>query len=149
MTSGAGRAARVRALGADEVIDRTRERIAARVLTLTGRRGANVVFEHVGEATWEESVRAAAFGGRIVTCGATTGAQARTDLRYVFSRQLSILGVTLGTRSELERVFALVAGGSLRPVIDRVLPLEDCRLAHEILERGEAFGKVVLRPDVA
>lgn len=149
VTSGAGRAARVRALGADEVIDRTRERIAARVLTLTGRRGANVVFEHVGEATWEESVRAAAFGGRIVTCGATTGAQARTDLRYVFSRQLSILGVTLGTRSELERVFALVAGGSLRPVIDRVLPLEDCRLAHEILERGEAFGKVVLRPDVA
>lgn len=144
VTSGDVRAARARALGADEVIDRTRERIAARVLALTGRRGANVVFEHVGTATWEESVKAAACGGRIVTCGATSGPRAATDLRFVFARQLSILGVTLGTRVQLERVLALAAAGSLRPVIDRVLPLAECRHGHEILERGEAFGKIVL-----
>ena len=146
VTSGDDRGRRARALGADEVIDRSRERIAARVLALTGRAGADVVFEHVGAATWEESVKAAAHGGRIVTCGATTGPRVTTDLRFVFARQLSILGVTLGTRAELERVLTLAGEGRLRPVIDRVLPLSECRTAHEILERGEAFGKIVLRP---
>lgn len=145
VTSGPERAARVRALGADEVIDRKRERIAARTLALTARRGADVVFEHVGAATFEESLRAAAPGGRIVTCGATSGARATVDLRFVFARPLTILGVTLGTRAQLERVLALAAEGVLRPVIDRVLPLEACREAHELLERGEVFGKVVLR----
>jgi NADPH:quinone reductase-like Zn-dependent oxidoreductase len=104
-----------------------------------------VVFEHVGAATFEESVRSAAYGGRIVTCGATTGHRAALDLRFVFAKQLAIQGVTLGARADLERVLELVAEGRLAPVVDRVLALEECRLAHELLERGEPFGKLVLR----
>jgi NADPH:quinone reductase-like Zn-dependent oxidoreductase len=139
------KAERLRALGAHEVIDASRERIDLRAQELTARRGADVVFEHVGEATWEASLRAAAFGGRIVTCGATSGRFGKTDLTLLFGRQLSILGVTLGTRATLETVLALVAEGKLRPVVDRVLPLERCREAQELLESGRAFGKIVLR----
>jgi len=111
---------------------------------LTGRAGADVVFEHVGPATWDESIRAAAFGGRIVTCGGTTGGTAPTPLPFVFGKRLSIHGVTLGSRDALVRVLALVAEGKLRPVIDRVLPLADCRHGHELLEAGHCFGKLVL-----
>jgi NADPH:quinone reductase-like Zn-dependent oxidoreductase len=137
--------ARLRELGADELIHSREERVDLRVAELTGRHGADVVFEHVGEATWEASVRSAAFGGRIVTCGATSGRFGRTDLTLVFGRQLSIHGVTLGSRETLETVLGLVAAGALRPVVDRVLPLEQCRAAHELLESGDVFGKLVLR----
>lgn len=144
-TRGPEKAARVRTLGADEVIDAARERIHVRVHQLTGRAGADVVFEHVGPATWDESIRSAAYGGRIVTCGATTGASAPTALPFVFGKRLEIHGVTLGSREALARVVALAAAGELRPVIDRVLPLADCRRGHELLEAGAVFGKVVLR----
>lgn len=137
--------ARVRELGPDAVIDASRERIALRVMELTSRAGADVVFEHVGEATWAESVAAAAPGGRIVTCGATSGRFGRTDLTRVFALELSILGVTLGSREALRTVLEHVAAGRLRPVVDRVLPLEACARGHELLEAGEVFGKIVLR----
>ena len=132
-------------LGADEVIDYRHERISRRVRELTGGRGADVVFEHVGAATFEQSVLAAARRGRIVTCGATTGRSVRLPLAFVFARELSILGVTLGPIGSLRRVLEHVEAGRLAPVIDRVLPLEACREGHEILEAGLQFGKVVLR----
>jgi len=138
-------AERLRALGADEVIDASRERIHIAVQRRTRRRGADVVFEHVGPATWEESLRSAAIGGRVVTCGATTGPRAETLLPFVFGRRLEIHGVTLGPRAALERVLALAAEGHLRPVVDDVLPLEACRAAHERLEAGGVYGKLVLR----
>jgi NADPH:quinone reductase-like Zn-dependent oxidoreductase len=144
-TRGPEKAARARALGADEVIDAARERIHLRVHQLTARAGADVVFEHVGPATWDESLRSAAYGGRIVTCGGTTGPNAPTNLPFLFGKRLEIHGVTLGSRGALAHVLALVAEGRLRPVIDRVLPLAECRRAHELLESGAVFGKVVLR----
>jgi NADPH:quinone reductase-like Zn-dependent oxidoreductase len=144
-TRGPEKASLARALGADEVIDAACERIHVRVHQLTGRAGADVVFEHVGPATWDESIRSAAYGGRIVTCGATTGVSAPTALPFVFGKRLEIHGVTLGSKRALARVLALAAAGALRPVIDRVLPLAECRRAHELVEAGAVFGKVVLR----
>jgi len=143
-TRGPEKGERARALGADEVIDSARERIHLRVQQLTGRAGADVVFEHVGPATWDESLRSAAYGGRIVTCGGTTGPVAPTNLPFLFGKRLELHGVTLGSRDALAQVLALVAGGKLRPVIDRVLPLADCRRGHELLEAGAVFGKLVL-----
>ncbi len=137
----------VRALGADEVIDDRVEKIALRVRELTDREGAQVVFEHVGATTWGESVASAAVGGRIVTCGATTGRHADTDLQAVFGRELRIEGVTLGPRSALETVLALAAEGAIRSVVDRVLPLARGREAHEVLEAGGIVGKLVLAID--
>lgn len=135
----------VRALGAHDVIDYREENIYRRVLALTGGRGADVVFEHVGPATFEASVLSAARGGRIVVCGATTGRTARLPLPFLFARELSVLGVTLGPIEVLDRVLAHAADGRLVPVIDRVLALEACREAQEWLEGGRHFGKVVLR----
>jgi NADPH:quinone reductase-like Zn-dependent oxidoreductase len=144
-TSTADKAAAARALGADEVVDYRRERVAERVLALTGKRGVDVVFEHVGGAAFEASLRAAAYGGRIVTCGATAGRDAKTNLALVFAKELSILGSTLGSLDDLRAVLGHVAAGRLRPVVDRVLPLEECRRGHELLEAGDHFGKIVLR----
>jgi NADPH:quinone reductase-like Zn-dependent oxidoreductase len=144
-TRGPEQGARARALGADEVIDAARERIHLRVHQLTGRAGADVVFEHVGPATWDESVRSAAYQGRLVTCGGTTGASAPTHLPFLFGKRLEIHGITLGSKQALARVLTLVAEGQLRPVLDRVLPLADCRRGHELLESGAVFGKLVLR----
>ncbi len=138
-----GKLERVRALGPDHVIDDRCERVDARVRELTQRAGADVVFEHVGEASFASSVACAAFGGRIVVCGATTGRRATLDLQLLFGREISILGVTLGTRAALEQVLALAAAGALAPVIDRVLPLARCREAQEALEAGGVFGKIV------
>jgi NADPH:quinone reductase-like Zn-dependent oxidoreductase len=140
-----GKLERVRALGVDHVIDDRRERVDARVRELTGRAGADVVFEHVGEASFAGSVACAAFGGRIVVCGATSGRHAALHLQLVFGRELSILGVTLGARETLETVLRLAAAGELIPVIDRVLPLARCREAQEALEAGGVFGKIVLQ----
>jgi NADPH:quinone reductase-like Zn-dependent oxidoreductase len=136
---------KARALGADEMIQHGRQDISEEVRRLTGRRGVDVVFEHVGEATWEQSVKSLATGGRLVTCGATTGREGRTDLRLLFARQLSLLGSYMGSRGELFHVLKLVAEKKLRPVVDRVLPLSQARAAHEVMERREQFGKVVLR----
>jgi NADPH:quinone reductase-like Zn-dependent oxidoreductase len=144
-TTGEAKRKGVVELGAHHVVDYAHESIRRRVHEITRRAGADVVFEHVGPATWEESIASAAYRGRIVTCGATSGRRAPTDLPAVFAKQLTIAGVTLGSRDDLERILALVAAGTLRPVIDRVLPLEQCRLGHELIEERRHFGKVVLR----
>jgi NADPH:quinone reductase-like Zn-dependent oxidoreductase len=98
----------------------------------------------VGEATWDESMKSLANAGRLVTCGATSGPNARIDLRFVFTRQLSILGSYMGTKDELRTVLKLVAQGRLKPIVDKVWPLHDCIAAHNYLEKGKQFGKVVL-----
>lgn len=136
---------KARALGADEMIDHGKQDIAEEARRLTGKRGVDVVFEHVGKATWEQSIKSLATAGRLVTCGATTGREGQTDLRLLFARQLSLLGSYMGSRGELFHVLKLVGEKKLRPVVDRVLPLEQARAAHEVMERREQFGKVVLK----
>jgi len=116
------------------------------VKRLTGKKGVEVVFEHVGKKTWEKSILAAGLGGRIVTVGATTGHDPLTDLRHVFFRQLSILGSTMGTAAELVEVLRWVGEGKLRPVVDRVLPLADAVKGQGLLSDRAQFGKIVLRP---
>lgn len=138
--------ARARELGAHAVINYREEPFEKAVWEMTGKRGVDVVLDCVGEATWSMSLRALAKNGRLVTCGATTGPQGDTDIRVVFWRQLQILGSTMGTQAELERVLSLVWAGKLAPVIDDVLPLEEAREAQERMARGEKFGKLLLQP---
>jgi NADPH:quinone reductase-like Zn-dependent oxidoreductase len=137
--------AKAKELGADEVIDHSKQSISDEVKRITNRRGVDLVLEHVGQATWEQSIRSLAIGGRLVTCGATTGYEGKIDIRYLFSRNLSILGTYMGGKSELCRVMELVARGELKPVIDCVLPLQDAAAAQERLENREQFGKIVLK----
>ncbi len=137
---------RALALGADEVINHTIGRVGDEVRRLTDRRGVDIVFEHVGQATWDVSVKALARGGRLVTCGSTTGHAAQTDLRYVFSRRLTIRGTFMGGRGTLFDIFRLVSAGRLHPVVHGVIPLREVGRAHELVERGEHFGKVILVP---
>jgi NADPH:quinone reductase-like Zn-dependent oxidoreductase len=139
---------RARALGADEVINYRTSEMVAEVKRLTDRRGADVVVEHVGAATFPKSVVAAARGGRIVTCGATDGFEAVLNLRHVFWRQLSILGSTLASKARLFEIVSLMAAGKLRPIVDRVLPLAEIGEAHRLLESRAVFGKVVLAVSV-
>jgi NADPH:quinone reductase-like Zn-dependent oxidoreductase len=106
----------------------------------------DIVIEHVGEATWDRSVRCLARGGRLVICGATTGHRAAVDLRHLFARQLSLLGSYMGRKSELLAASLLFFEGQLKPVVDTVLPLADIRAAHERLEEGKQFGKIVVLP---
>jgi NADPH:quinone reductase-like Zn-dependent oxidoreductase len=138
--------AKARELGADHVIDHYKQDIAAEVRKLTGRRGVDVAIEHVGVATWEKSVMSLAPAGRLVTCGATTGYDARIDIRYLFSRQLSLLGSFMGSMGELHEALRFVFRKQVKPVIDRVHRLEEIRAAHERLENKEQFGKVVVTP---
>jgi len=135
---------RARALGAFEVINHYTQDVAAEVLRLTNRRGVDVVIEHVGEATWAKSVRALARGGRLVTCGATTGGHGTLDLHALFAKQLSILGSYMGTKDELLRVARFLFTGQLKPVIDRTYPLADAAEAQRRLEESNQFGKIVL-----
>ncbi len=139
------KAAAAVALGADVVIDHYRESISEEVREITGKRGVDVVVEHVGKATWKESLLSLATGGRLVTCGATTGYTAETDIRYLFSKHLSILGSYMGSKAELLQVYRFLKAGSLTPVVDRIFPLEEAQQAHQYLEEGKQFGKVVLR----
>jgi NADPH:quinone reductase-like Zn-dependent oxidoreductase len=132
-------------LGADEVFLHSKPHWSREVKRLTDRRGVDVVVEHVGDATWQESLASLAVGGRLVTCGATTGYEGKIDLRYLFSRHISILGSYMGSKAELYSVLDLVGRGLARPVIDTVMPLSKAREAHERLERREQFGKIVLR----
>jgi NADPH:quinone reductase-like Zn-dependent oxidoreductase len=138
--------ARARELGAHEVINYRTSDFVAEVKRLTDRRGVDVVFEHVGGDTFARSIRATASGGRIVTCGATSGFKPEIDLRHVFFRQISLLGSTMGSKGTLLRVLEHVAAGRLRPVVDRVMPLWGAAEAHRLLESREVFGKIVLEP---
>jgi NADPH:quinone reductase-like Zn-dependent oxidoreductase len=140
---------RVRDLGADVVYDREQVDYAKEIWKDTGKRGVDLVFDSVGEATWRQNVRAAARRGRIVVYGATTGPKLETDARVLFWKQLDIMGTTMSNRREFEDVMALVFAGRLKPVLDVVLPLEEARTAHERLEAGGVFGKVVLAADLA
>lgn len=136
--------AKAKQIGADEVIHHGIMPIEKEVRRLTHNRGVDVVVEHVGAATWDASVKSLASGGRLVTCGCTTGPDAKLDLRFVFTRQLSILGSYMGTKSELRTVLRLVAEGRLKPVVDKIWPLSECITAHNYLEKTKQFGKVVL-----
>ena len=131
-------------IGADEVIHHGIMPIAKEVRRLTHNRGVDVVFEHVGTATWDDSVASLAYAGRLVTCGATTGYDAKLDLRLLFAKQLSLMGSYMGTKSDLHSVMRLVAAGRFRPVIDRLFPLKEAAAAHTYLESNQQFGKVVL-----
>lgn len=132
-------------LGADELINHRKQDIAEEVKKRTNKRGVDVVFEHVGQATWEKSLASLASGGRLVTCGATTGSDARFDIRRLFVHRWSILGSYMGERHELLTVLRLVGRGKLQPVVDKVFPLAEAVAAHDYLEKGEQFGKVVLK----
>jgi NADPH:quinone reductase-like Zn-dependent oxidoreductase len=136
---------KARQLGADHVINHKTQKIRDEVRRITNKRGVDVVFEHVGTATWDDSLASLALAGRLVTCGNTTGYDAKVDLRFLFSRQLSLLGSYMGLKSELDTVMKLVAAGHLRPVVDRIFPLQEAAAAHAYLESGEQFGKVVLK----
>jgi NADPH:quinone reductase-like Zn-dependent oxidoreductase len=137
---------KARELGADHVIDHYRQDISAEVKKITDRRGVDVVFEHVGTATWPKSVESLATGGRLVTCGATTGYDANVDIRYLFTKQQSLSGSFMGTMGELHRALKFVFRGQLKPVVDRVFPLSETAAAHAYLENKEQFGKVIVTP---
>jgi NADPH:quinone reductase-like Zn-dependent oxidoreductase len=138
--------AAARALGADETINGATGDLVAEVKRLTGRRGADVIVDHVGAATFGKAVLACARGGRIVICGATAGYEPPLNLRHLFWRQLSVLGSTLASKAKLFEVVDQVAVGRLRPVVDRVLPLAEATVAHQLLESRAVFGKLVLTP---
>jgi len=135
---------RARASGASDVIHHHKQDVAAEIMRLTDRRGVDVVVEHVGDATWAKSVRSLARGGRLVTCGATSGPQVGIDLRALFAKQLSVLGSYVGTKGELLRAAPFFFAGQLQPVIDRTFPLAQAAEAQRRLEASEHFGKIVL-----
>jgi NADPH:quinone reductase-like Zn-dependent oxidoreductase len=135
---------RARQLGADYVINHKTQKIRDEVRRITNKRGVDVVFEHVGTATWDDSLASLALAGRLVTCGNTTGYDAKLDLRFLFSRQLSLLGSYMGVKSELHTIMKLVSSGRLKPVVDRIFPLREAAAAHAYLESGDQFGKVIL-----
>ena len=138
--------AKARELGADHVIDHYQQDISAEVRKFTGKRGVDVVVEHVGVATWQKSLESLAPGGRLITCGATTGYDARVDLRFLFSKQWSLLGSFMGSLGELHQVLKFVFRKQLHPVVDRVFPLSEIAEAHRYLENKEQFGKVIVTP---
>jgi NADPH:quinone reductase-like Zn-dependent oxidoreductase len=132
-------------IGADYVVDHYRQDIVAEVRRLTNKRGADVVIEHVGKATWSGSIRVLSKGGRLVTCGATTGSDATTDLRYVFNRELTIFGSFMAGMGELLEVLRFFEEGRLKTVIDSVFPLEKAGEAQKRMESSRHFGKLVLK----
>lgn len=144
VTRGAENVRRLRELGAHVVYDRAEVDFSREAYRDTGKRGVDVVIENVGETTWALSLRALAKGGRLVSFGATAGPKAETDLRLLFWKQIEILGSTMASRAEFEAMLRAAFAGRLRPVLDRVYPLAEIRAAHERLERGEQFGKIVL-----
>jgi NADPH:quinone reductase-like Zn-dependent oxidoreductase len=135
-----------KALGADHVINYSTSDFLEGVKQITKRRMVDVVFEHVGATTWDKSIACLPKGGRLVTCGATSGHQVSIDLRTLFYKSISLLGSTMGSKGELFRVLDLVERGQLKPVLDRVLPLAEAVKGHELLTNRASFGNVVLTP---
>ena len=133
-------------LGADHVINYKAEDWSKAVFLATNKRGVDVVVDNVGSPTWTQSIRALARGGRLVTVGGTGGPVVEMDLRLVFRKQISIIGSTMGSAQDFREVMGLIFEGKLKSVVDRVMPLAEGRAAHELLERGEQFGKIVLVP---
>src|SRR2546421_8753322 len=135
---------KARELGADAGVNYTRNDWPKEVKRLTNGRGVDVVFEHTGATTWPGSILSLKKGGRLVTCGATSGFDARTDLRHVFYRHLTILGSMMGSKADLLAAMKFIESGQIRAVVDRTLPLEEARKAHELMEDRAQFGKLVL-----
>ena len=146
VTSSPERVRRVRELGADHVFDRSTTDWGREIYRATGKRGVDLCLDSVGEAIWPSLVRGLAVGGRLVSFGATTGAAGKIDIRLLFWRQLTIMGSTMGTPAEFRESMQLVFSGAATPPVHAVLPLTEARNAHELLEAGEVFGKLVLTP---
>jgi NADPH:quinone reductase-like Zn-dependent oxidoreductase len=138
---------RAKALGADVLINYKKEEFDKRIRDLTNRRGVDVVVDYIGNDTWVRSLRSARKGGRVLTCGATTGYAPQTDLRHIFYRQVQVIGSTMGSHREFLDVMKCIFQGQLKPVIDQVLPLSEARRGHELIESRQVFGKIVLQPD--
>jgi NADPH:quinone reductase-like Zn-dependent oxidoreductase len=137
---------KARELGADETVNYTNKDWPKEVKRLTGRQGVDVVFEHTGAETWPGSINVLKRNGRLVTCGATSGFDARTDLRQLFYRHLTLLGSFMGSKAELLDAMKFIERGAIRAVIDRTLPLYEAQRAHELMEDRAQFGKLVLVP---
>jgi NADPH:quinone reductase-like Zn-dependent oxidoreductase len=133
-----------RQLGAAHVINRSKQNVAEEVKRITERRGVDIVFEHVGEATWPTSVQCLKWGGTIVTCGATTGFEAKTDIRFLWNKQLNLLGSHMGNKAEFLDAWRFVESGEIRPVVSVALPLKEAGLAQQAMEDGNVIGKLVL-----
>ena len=134
-------------LGADILINYKEKDFLEEIRRITNKRGVDVVFEHTGQENWEKNILSLSRFGRLVTCGATSGPNAKLDLRYVYSRQLSILGSYMGGKRDLQQVLRFVSEGKLRPVIDSVFPLSETRKAQEKMEDRNVFGKIVVVPE--
>ncbi len=137
---------KAKALGAHDVINHSTQDVLGEVRKLTARKGVDVVFEHVGEATWERSIAAMAWGARLVICGNTTGFEAKTDLRFLFNKQLSLLGSHQGSKAELLDAMKLVEAGKIKAVVDRAFPLRETAEAQRYMEGRNHFGKIALVP---
>ncbi len=137
---------KAKALGADAGINYASQDLAQEIRRLTAKRGVDVVFEHVGGTIWEKLIPNIAPGGRLVTCGASAGYEAKVDIRYLFSKTVSILGAFMGCKADLLEVMRYMAEGKLRPVVDRTLPLSECAQGHRLIEDRAQFGKIVLLP---
>jgi NADPH:quinone reductase-like Zn-dependent oxidoreductase len=133
-------------LGADIVLDRSKVDWGREIYRLTDKRGVDVIVDNVGKATLMKSMQALARGGRIVIVGNTSGPQAEIDIRYIFGKQISLIGSTMGNHQDFRDVVDLLWAGKLKPVIDRVMPLSEGRRAYELMEKGQQLGKIVLTP---
>jgi NADPH:quinone reductase-like Zn-dependent oxidoreductase len=137
---------RARSLGADFVINYNEEDFAKRIRELTNRRGVDIVVDYLGADTWSKSLQSLRKGGRLLTCGATTGYDPKEDIRFIFYRQLEIIGSTMGSAKELNDVLKLIFAGKLKPVIHKVMRLSEASQAHKLIESRSVFGKIVLVP---
>ncbi len=137
---------RAKSLGADEVILYKTEDFAEKVNKISGGKGIEVVFDHIGPDTWPKNLKCLARGGRLVTCGSTSGPKSEVEVRFLFSKQLSILGAYMGSFAELRSVLDIIQKGAIKPVIDEIFPLKDARKAHERMESRKNFGKIILKP---
>jgi NADPH:quinone reductase-like Zn-dependent oxidoreductase len=146
VTGSAEKSAKARELGADRVIDRSQTDWPREVLNFTGKRGVDVVVDNVGQATLAGSMQAVARGGRIVIVGNTSGPRAEIDIRYIFGKQISLIGSTMGSHQDFRVVTDLLWKQELKPVIDRVVPLSEGVEAYRRMEAGEHFGKILLQP---
>src|SRR4029077_7416254 len=132
-------------LGADVTLNHRQQKVSQEVRALTDKRGADVVIENVGEATWDESLRSLRRGGRLVSCGATTGPKVGLDLRRLFWYQWNIMGSTMGNLDEYAEIVRVLGTGELRPIVDRVYPFSEAREALERLDRAEQLGKIAIQ----
>jgi len=137
---------RAKELGADETINYRKFDFYVELRRMTGKTGVDVILDHIGADTWEKNIRSLRKGGRLVTCGVTSGYEVATDIRYIFFRSLSILGSTMGTRGELLQIMRMIERGMLKPIVDSTYPMSRIADAHRRVESRKAFGKVVVNP---